>query len=402
MAEYGSDYLATMEVGFGVDKNTLTEFSVREVTLSESLLTPGLSTSILVDAYVHYPRNYNEFKNTNVGVTITRPILERYGFPSQLSFSNVIYRLQNRKLINNNNENLTIQALHQTQLEDARKLMSKSWKCTTPSEIVSEVLGSCLGSVSNDVESSLPARDYIAENIHPLQVISQQSEVALAGGNDPSFIHYMTYENNGTHHFRSLYELTKQAPVAQFYFSEVGASLESDKDKGYMNPNAAITYSFPCDFDLLSDLLNGINTDGSFIGSLSLENIKNKLSSTFNFSPGFCTTAATFKTAMSNVNTESDQDSCPMDVQAYLLKRQARMGLLEKDKIALRLTVPWNPVLNAGKVITFERFSLDFPTIRLFGSGSYLIHSLTHIIKSGGYATTVMDCVSTTVGQGLV
>lgn len=402
MAQPGSDYLAEVKVEFGVDQDMMEDFSVREVTLSESLLTPGLMTSIMVDAYVHKPRDYNQFKNAPVNITIIRPILERYGFQPELSFSNVVYRMQNRKLINNNNENMVFQALHQTQLEDARKLMSFSKKCATPSSIVSEVLTGCLGSPSNNVEGSSPARPYIAENIHPFQVISQQADVALAGSNDPSFIHYMTYENNGTHNFRSLYNLTKQDPVGVFRFSEVGQSLDADKDKGYMNPNAVMTYMFPCDFDLLSDLLNGIDTNGSFIGSLSIENLKNKLSSTFNFNPGFCSTAATFKTATSNVNTAPEQDSCPLDVETHLLKRQARMGLLERDKIALRLTVPWNASLNAGKVITFERYSFDYPGTKLYGSGNYLIHSLTHIVKAGGYSTTVMDCVSTTVGQGIV
>lgn len=400
MAEPGSDYLAELKVNFGVNPKFLDDFSIREVTLTESILTPGLMTSILVDAYVHLPRDYNAFKNAPVSITINRPILARYGYQSELTFTNTIYRMQNRKLVNNNNENMTFQALHQTQLEDARKLMSKSWKCVTPSSIVSEVLTTCLGSNSNDVEESSPARDYIAENIHPFQVISQQADAALARSNDPSFIHYMTYENNGTHHFKSLYSLTKQSPVGVFRFSEVGYSQE--EHKGYMNPNAVMTHSFPCDFDLLSDLLNGVNTDGSFIGSLSIENIKNKLSSAFNFNPGFCSSAATFKTAMSNVNTAQEQDSCPMDVETHLLKRQARMGLLEKDKIALRLTVPWNASLNAGKVIRFERYSLDYPGTKLYGSGDYLIHSLTHIIKASGYSTTVMDCVSTTVGQGIV
>lgn len=416
MAEVESDYLANIKVNFGVRRQTIEEFSVKEINLSESLLTPGLMTSIMVDAYVHNPRDYDEFKNTDVEITITRPILAMYGpdgrvspgsdnaYQSQLSFSNVVYRIQNRKLINNNNENLTIQALHQTQLEDARKLISKPWSCSTPSEVVREVLGSCLGvsGINADVEESTPARPYAAQNIHPFQVISQQADVALANANDPSFIHYMTYENNGTHHFRSLHSLTKQVPVAKFKFSEVGQSLQADEDKGYMNPNAVMTHSFPCDFDLLSDLLNGINTDGSFIGALSIENMKNKLSSLLNFTPGFCSTGATFKKAMSNVNTAEEQLSCPLDVESHLLKRQARMGLLERDKIALRLTVPWNPTLNAGKVINFERFSMDYPGTRLYGSGDYLIHSLVHIIKAGGYSTTVMDCVSVTVGEGIV
>jgi hypothetical protein len=412
MAETGSDFLTDLTVTFGVgDAKTLDEFTVREVNLTESILTPGLMTSMKVDAYVHNPRDLDLFKGAPVSITVNRPILARYGpngindrnkYKSTLSFTNHVYRIQDRKLVNNNNENMVLQACHETQLEDARKLMSFPWTCTTPSDIVSQVLTGCLGSGNNNVEPSQPARDYTAENIHPFQVISQQSDVALAGGNDPSFLHFMTYENDCTHNFRSLYTMTKQDPVAKFKFSETGTTTSATgEDKGYMNPNAVITHSFPCDFDLLSDLLNGINLDGGFIGAIIVENVKNAISSALGFQPGFCSTAATLKVAESNVNTEDEQLSCPIDVQTYLLKRQARMGMIERDKIALRLTVPWNASLNAGKVISFERFSLDFPDVRLYGSGEYLIHSLTHIIKSGGYSTTVMDCVSTTIGQGI-
>lgn len=402
MNQYETDALSEVQVKFNVDKKELIDFSVKEVTLSESILTPGLMTSVLVDAYVNTPRNYDAFKNTNVNIKIVRPILAKFGFNPELNIENVVYRIQNRKLINNNNENLTIQALHKTQLEDARKLMSFSRTCTFPSDIVNEVLRGCLGSSQNDVEPSTPARDYIAENIHPFQVISQQADVALAGANDPSFVHYMTYENNGTHKFRSLNTLTMQPSVGVFKFSEAsGTSTSADQVTGYANPYAVMSHSFPCDFDLLSDLLNGIDTDGSFIGALSIENMKNKLSSLLNFQPGFCSSGATFKTAYSNVNTAQEQESCPIDAETHLLKRQARMGLLERDKIALRMTVPWNPSLNAGKVITFERKSADFPDVKLYGSGDYLIHSLTHIVKAGGYSTTVLDCVSTTVGGGV-
>lgn len=403
MAEVETDYLASVKVEFGVsDTKTLEEFGVREVNLTESILTPGLMTSILVDAYSNMPRDLDQFKGAPVTIKIVRPILERYGYQSELTFTNYIYRIQDRKKVNYNNEKMVLQACHETQLEDARKLMSKMWPCATPSTVVNEVLTACLGSRNNNVEASQPARQYVAENIHPFQVISQQADVALAGGNDPSFLHFMTYENNCTHNFRSLYSMTKQSPVARFKYSETGPTPEADEERGYMNPNAVITHSFPCDFDLLADLLNGINMDGSFIGSVIIENVKNALSSAIGFQPGFCSTAATLKVAESNINTESEQISCPIDVQTYLLKRQARMGMIEKDKIALRLTVPWNASLNAGKVISFERRSLDYPDIKLYGSGDYLIHSLTHIIKVGGYSTTVMDCVSTTVGQGVV
>lgn len=78
------------------------------------------------------------------------------------------------------------------------------------------------------------------------------------------------------------------------------------------------------------------------------------------------------------------------------------MGLLEKDKIALRITVPWDPTLHAGKVITFEwKNNLDNQS-DVYGYGDYLISSLMHTVRMGGYSTTTMDCVATTVGQGIV
>jgi hypothetical protein len=78
------------------------------------------------------------------------------------------------------------------------------------------------------------------------------------------------------------------------------------------------------------------------------------------------------------------------------------MGLLEKDKVALRLIAPWNPLLHAGDVITLEWKDKDAGGTQLYGSGDYLIASMTHRVQMGGYSTTTFDCVSTTVGRGIV
>jgi hypothetical protein len=78
------------------------------------------------------------------------------------------------------------------------------------------------------------------------------------------------------------------------------------------------------------------------------------------------------------------------------------MGLLERDKIAFRMIAPWNPDLHAGDVITFnwydKRSGSNSP---LYGSGDYMIASMTHRIQLGGFATTSFDCVSSTVGRGM-
>jgi len=395
------ELVASMEINFAVPNNrgeiNLTDFTEYEVILGESLLTPGLQTSVNINSYMHsLPiKDLNLFKNSVLRMKINRPILERYGIQTDLEVIQRIYRIENRNMINRGTEAFTIRACDDTMLNDAKTTVSKSWKCTSPSEIARYVLESCAGATRVDIEPSRPARDYIAENVHPFQVVAQQLNVSLAEGDDPSFLHYMTYEDFGTHHFKSLKSLTQQSPIITYHYSETGAS------SGYADPRGIITHSFPCDFDLLSDILNGIDASGRDINSLIVFNPVNKMFSLVGDQTVGCGIGGgVTKMAQTNRGTAEDQNSCNSGVEDSLLKRQARMSLLEANKIALRITVPFNPELNVGKVIEIDLRNLENDNIQNYGSGTYLILSMFHNIKRGGYAVTSMDCVSTTVGSG--
>jgi hypothetical protein len=384
--------------------------SVEEITLTESLLTPGLQTSIKVHSFLHNKdvKVLDNFKTSVVDISVSRFVLQEFNYEHFMAITSRIYRLDNRKLINNNVEEFTLHGCDDTLLSDARNLVSKSWKCVSPSAIVDEIMSSCVGAKTKEIDGSGPARDYIAENIHPFQVISQQADVALSlTNNDPSFVHYMTYENftpgdpRGTHHFKSLASLTAGQPVAKFYSQETGMN------SGYGHPESILAYSFPCDFDYLSDILNGLDIDKSLMSSIVVTNSMLKSFSLLGNKAGTSASGSCglgggkYMTAFTNYNSATDQDSCNSDVERHLLLRQARMSLLEEDKISLRLTVPWNPVLHAGKLIEVNFVNKMTKDYNNFGTGIYLIHSLTHNIKNGGYATTTMDCVSQSVGGGI-
>lgn len=401
------DFLTSFQVDFSenVPDNLFNDLSCAEITMTESLLTPGLQTSVKFQSTVSnfFQKFLDDFRSSVVNITLRRPILEVYGKPSIMEVSSRIYRLDNRKLISDNIEEFTLHGCDDTLLTDASNLVSKSWKCVTPSSIVSEVLSTCIGAKTKIVEGSGPARDYIAENIHPFQVINQQADVALASGNDPSFVHYMTYEGfsrndpRGTHHFKSLKSLTSgNSGVAEFYSQETGVNA------GYGNPQSIMLYSFPCDFDILSDILNGVGLDGSLLSSITTINPMLKAISLLgNKTAGCGNGRGKFMTSFTNINSSKDQDSCDTDVEKHLLLRQARMSLLEEDKIALRLTVPWNPVLHAGKMIEVYIANKELGNHNNYGSGLYLIHSMTHNIRNGGYGITTMDCVARSVGRGI-
>jgi hypothetical protein len=402
-----AELLAAMEIDFAITNGrefNMSDFTEFEVILGESLLTPGLQTSVSVNSYMHsLPiKNLDMFKNSVLRIKINRPILQKFNIATGMEIIQRVYRLENRSMMNPNVETFTLRACDETLLNDALTTVSKSWKCTRPSEIARYVLSSCAGAQSLDIappgiDSCGPARDYLAENIHPFQVVAQQLNVSLAEGDDPSFLHYMTYQKYGTHHYRSLKSLTKQRPIITYYYSETGAS------SGYADPRGIITHSFPCDFDLLSDALNGIDASGRDINSLIVFNPVNKMFSLVgNQTIGCGIGGGVTKMAQTNRGTAENQNSCNSEVEKYLLKRQARMSLLEKDKIALRITVPWNPELNVGKVIAVDLLNKLDKKISNYGSGTYLIMTMFHNIKRGGYAVTTMDCVSTTVGGGVV
>ena len=401
-------YITSFEVDFSssTSRSLFFDLTPKEITLTESLLTPGLQTSVSFQSYSHNTliKNLDDFKTSIADIKIIKPALSEYGYPNEMEISTRIYRMDNRNLITNRVEEFTLHGCDDTLLNDARNLVSKSWKCVSPSAVVNEVLSTCVGAKTKDVEFSGNGRDYIAENIHPFQVISQQADVALAESVDPSFIHYMTYENftrgdpRGTHHFRSLRSLTAPTSgVARFFTQEMGSLA------GFGHPESIQSYSFPCDFDYLSDLLNGTDDDGSLMSSIVTINPMLKQNSLLgNKTVGCGNGKGKYMTSLTNFNSAKDQDSCNIDVEKHLLLRQARMSLLEEDKINLRLTVPWNPVLHAGKIIEVYFHSYGTERFDNFGTGYYLIHSLTHNIKNGGYGTTTMDCVSRSVGGGIV
>ena len=159
----------------------------------------------------------------------------------------------------------------------------------------------------------------------------------------------------------------------------------------------ALTFNFPCDYDVLSDLLNGVDCNGKNINSVRTWN-----AATADFAAvgGAGGAIANMLTSWTNKGTAQRQNTCETNVEKYLLKRQARMGMLEKDKIALRITIPWSPWLHVGQQIKFHWNNRYNPSDEQYGSGTYLIVHMTHNIQYGGYGVTNLDCISNTFGSG--
>jgi len=418
--QFLTDLQVTMD---GIDPNLISELTVNEVTMTESLLTPGLQTTLSVQSKINTEivKNLSKFNNRNVNIVANRPIIsELYGgrsrpdglpYISSLETTQRIYRLSNRKLINYQLEEFQLELCDPSLLADASTFVTKSWGCVSPAEVVRDVLKQCVGTTNVDIEDNVgPRKRYFATGIHPFQVITQQEEMALAGGKlDPSLVHFMTYQNRRsesvpTHNFRSLTNMALQNESFEFFYSG-----KNSNPYNYAIPSEIMTYSFPCDFDSLSDILNGINITGEKYSSISGINPFTAAISSFSSETGKTPSSSPcgLPPWYSITNLGSAMDDCTsIDPGSYLPRRKARMGLLDQDKVALRMTVPWNPNLNVGRVI-YVKIPNTNPNFQgednqwNFGTGRYLIASMTHNIKLGGFGTTTLECVSNTVAAGV-
>ena len=163
------------------------------------------------------------------------------------------------------------------------------------------------------------------------------------------------------------------------------------------NYNVAINFNFPCDFDVLTDILNGIDCNGKNLNQTRTMNFVNGISDAV----GALDQAmgiANKLFSMTNLGTSQQQKGCDTAVEKYLHKRQARMALLDRDKIALRITVPWSPWLHVGNKINFHWNNRYNESQQIYGSGEYIIAHMTHNIQFGGYAVTNLDCITNTFG----
>lgn len=395
---------------FDIQPGLPDQVTIREINIVESLLNPAAQISATIQSDIYNPsgKDFDKHKNKDISFTLERKTFQngREIIDDTMKVKAKVYRLDQRHFMPvnvGNVEEMTFHAIDETVLKDAQTLISKSWKCTKPSEIVKNTLQQ-LGAQNTKIGEGSPARDYIAENIHPFQIIAQQAQVAV-DGNDPSFIHFMTIDpqsGEGVHHFESLKSLTsKNASENTFFY---GDSVWTGGG-GYQSKFVALNFSFPCDFDYLSDLLNGLDENGKDKNTGFTVNPASKLfegiASGGGFGSGFGLGGFNYKQGLSNKATAEQQNSCNMDVETHLIKRQARMGLLEKDKIALRITIPWNSKLHAGSLISLQWKNKFEKNQDVYGHGEFLVSSMMHTIKFGGFATTTLDCVSKTVGQGI-
>ena len=387
-----------------VPQKLVSEQSLVEVYLSETILSPTLQTTVFIQDTATMAKNYDLYKGKRLKIQLSNPNIEQI-----LKVDQVLYRIENRKMINYQTEGYQLQACDDTLLENAKIRVSSFYQCASPQQIVSEALN-CVKAKQIDFGNNPPAniRNYQPANIHPFQVVSEQADYSITESGDPSYLHFMTYRDYGTHHFKSLKEMATNPVVWTYFYNEKGANEQLS------DPNNIMQYEFPCEFDLLSDIMNGLVTgNGGIWGEDEVTRITPSITAINPFNSGSSVVSNAVKdyccggiggvmhaSTFTNAGTHED-DGCETNVEQYLHLRPPRMALLQRDKISLKIIVPFNPMLHAGDKIRCEFWAKRDNTLD-FGTGEYVIVSLSHNVKSGGYGITTLECVSRSVAWGEV
>lgn len=433
------------------------ELTVSDIYVYESILSPSVQISITFQDTVHLIKNYFQYKihkgempkmtidlkNPMFDVPDSVPVGGEYRgqkTDSKLSIAGmVVYRMDNRKPVNYHDEEFTLHFCHPTTINNLKARMSDFYKMTQVNKIVQDAL-KATGSVINEVEKADMKRDYMSNNQHPFQVISEIADMAYKEKR-VQFLHYLTTESiSGKHYFYPISKLIDASPLTTFIYNEKGANQQ------LTDINNIMVYEFPCDFDTLLDLSGGIihnekdyknhkpsmvsmnpfdggmflvdgkvhgdrRTQG-FGGTLNagawsnLNNFESNkpygaASSALGSAIGAASAIASGNplgalSALSGGGMSLVGDaSRPSQVEKYLHRRTEAITFLHRESIDLKIVVPFRPDMHVGKTINVKFESKrDYGTNKNdFGSGKYLICHMTHNIKVGSYGTTTMELI---------
>ena len=353
-----------------------------------------------------------------------------------------IYKISKRVASSSNAyENYVLNFCSEEFLLAEQYRISKSMKGMVISDIITNILNNYVkvgkGKTKQiSVEPTLGVYDFILPNKKLFETINWLSTYALPIKNPGADM--LFFENGLGYNFSSLQTLYAN-PVYQTYrYDPINIENTNPNTKG-VNIQQQVTNAM--DFEILNlfDTLSAIS-NGTFANKVITIDPFTRTSSggTFNYDTYFGTSQNLNKKAITNnyknrfgqpmydpvptttpgleigslrmspSNTRQKKnvfiaqkpDSVANDimVEEYMPNRAAQLALANYTRI--KITVPGDPMLNAGRVVTFNSFAIDPKTFHQGGynatrpldptySGNYLITAVRHIVKNATYITVL-------------
>ena len=306
--------------------------------------------------------------------------------------------------------------------------ISKSMKGMLISDIITNVLNIyVLGNLGNKplyIDATKGVYDFVLPNkklFETINWLSTYAQPAEGTGADMLF-----YENSQGYHFHSLQKLY-QNPVYQTYKFDPKNLLEKPGQIAIQQQlTNASDFEMLDFFDTLGAVSNGTfgnkvitidpltrkvnmglfdygNYSGKKLNSYKLtNNYQNRFGKKMSDTPHETLIGlemGTLRMATTNIEEKKNKyisqkpDSVANDImiEKYLPNRVAQLALANYMRI--KITVPGDPLLLAGSVVTFNTFRINPDSnnrsLDPLYSGKYLVTAVRHIVKGNGYITVL-------------
>lgn len=303
-----------------------------------------------------------------------------------------------------------------------QKKISKSYKGMKISDIVSDILEKQLNVKTeniNEIQETIGMYDFVIPRMKPFEAISWVSMYARPKGFDVG-ADMIFYETKEGFNFKSLQSMFKQETYATYKYQQ--KNLDEKEQSLQEKAFTVLEYEFKKTFDVVNDISSGsfanklISIDPllrSFnmtefnydefkdkAKSLNDKGITNNLQNRFG-KELYKEAESVMKVATGNADQamneyiKSKEGGFAKDIfiETFLPQRTAQLNLANYN--VMKIVVPGDPGLTAGKVIEFNLMTIKPTTnkreLDRFYSGKYLVTATRHLIRplDGTYQTIV-------------
>jgi hypothetical protein len=404
-----------------------------ELSLFEDIYSSTISGEVLISDAIGIISNYRLNGTEFIQVQLQKSTED----PRTISRNYRVYKIGKRVTGDNNDyEVYSLNFCSEEFLISEQYRLSKSFPQTKISDVITSILTDYVkvGNKKLAIEETDGPHDFVLPNKKLFETINWLSTYAKS--KKSSFYGDMLFfENSEGYFFNSLQSLYGQDSYQTFKFDPKNITDQNMNQK-ITNASDFEVLSF---FDVLSAISNGTfanklitidpllrtsNTDIVFNyndyfkqsvkmnkGPL-INNYKNRLGQTLydrepttpaGLEMGTLRLASTNKEERKNAYVTSQKggaDSASNDIyiEKYLTNRVAQLAIANYMKI--KITVPGDPGLSAGKTVTFNTFQIQPSSYSQSGerpldpfySGKYLVSAVRHIVKNSSYITVLELC----------
>jgi hypothetical protein len=375
------------------------KFQIQDLNIYQDIFTNCLSGELLVVDALNIPAKFGLHGNEFLYLNFKTPALR--GFDSAFR----VYKISEYNLRNLNSIGYTIHFCSEEFFINQQKRISKSYKNTTNSKIIIDILRNQL-KVSDDkmkksaIEETKGSQSLIVPNMKPLEAINWVSSFSINNALSSAFLFF---ETQFGFNFRSLESLYSDPVYKKITLQP--KNILSDEDRRQISQSNPDRFTIKQLFDVLETA-----STGGFASSMLRLNIASQEHKNLNFNPitnvsKHLNEYIPFNNATNRFDQTLVSDSAYVRyfptfqgdlTDKWLLQRACQLSLLNSFRMNIQL--PGDSQICAGTIL-----DLDYPLIQQlensgqveqdpYISGKYIVTSVRHRIFNNKYFCYLEVC----------